>query len=246
MGRTGSTLILLVVALGLGGYLYFVESERPIADENAKKKVFTYDAAKINQLQVKSSKGEVTALRKGADDVWTIVQPANAPADRNAVSDVVTNLANLEEQRIVDENAADLKAYGLAEPVVDVTVQVDSEKEPKRVLLGDKTPASTGTSAKLPSSNRIFLVDSRSGNRRRQIDLRLSRQGGARVRPNQRDVAGARVWRPDDWPGEERRRVEARQADSSSRGLRQRQRGHRTTAVGADDDAEGSPRISRI
>ena len=50
MGRGGSTLILLVVALGLGGYLYFVESERPVADANAKAKVFTYDAAKINQL----------------------------------------------------------------------------------------------------------------------------------------------------------------------------------------------------
>ena len=160
MGRTGSTLILLVVALGLGGYLYFVESERPVADENAKAKVFTYDAAKINQLQVKSSTGEVTALRKGANDVWTIVQPANAPADRNTVSDLVTNLANLEEQRIVDENAADLKAYGLAEPVVDVTFHVDGEKEPKRILLGDKTPASSGTYAKLPSSNRIFLVNS--------------------------------------------------------------------------------------
>jgi hypothetical protein len=92
MGRSGSTLILLVVALGLGGYLYFVESERPVADANAKTKVFTYDAAKVNQLQVKSSTGEVTALRKGANDVWTIVQPANAPADRNTVSDVVTNL----------------------------------------------------------------------------------------------------------------------------------------------------------
>jgi hypothetical protein len=58
----------------------------------------------------------VTALRKGANDVWTIVQPANAPADRNTVSDVVTNLANLEEQRLVDENAADLKAYGSPNP----------------------------------------------------------------------------------------------------------------------------------
>ena len=160
MGRTGSTLILLVVALGLGGYLYFVESERPVADENAKAKVFTYDSAKINQLQVTSRTGEVTALRKDAKDVWTIVQPANAPADRNIVSDLVTNLANLEEQRIVDENAADLKAYGLAEPAVDVTFHVDGEKEPKRILLGDKTPASSGTYAKLPSGNRIFLVNS--------------------------------------------------------------------------------------
>jgi hypothetical protein len=45
MGRAGSTLILLVIALGLGGYLYFIESERPVADENAKPQIFTYDAA---------------------------------------------------------------------------------------------------------------------------------------------------------------------------------------------------------
>lgn len=158
MGRTGSTLILLVIALGLGGYLYFVESERPVADENAKAKVFTYDAAKINQVQIKSSSGEVTALRKGANDTWTIVQPIEAAADRNSISEVVTNLANLEEARVVDENAADLKAYGLAEPRVDVTFHVDGEKEPKRILLGEKTPANSGTYAKLPTSNRVFLV----------------------------------------------------------------------------------------
>ena len=159
MGRIGSTLILLVIALGLGGYLYFVESERPVADPDAKKQVFTYDAAKINQVQIKSSGGEVTALRKGADDTWTIVQPVNAPGDRNSISDVVTNLSKLEEQRVVDENAADLKAYGLAEPRIDVTFQVDGDKEPKRILLGEKTPSSSGTYAKLPSVNRVFLVD---------------------------------------------------------------------------------------
>ena len=159
MGRTGSTLILLVVALGLGGYLYFFESERPVADPDAKAAVFTYDAAKINQVEIKSSGGEVTALRKGANDTWTIVKPAEAPADRNSINDVVTNLSKLEEQRVVDENAADLKAYGLAEPRVEVTFHVDGEKEPKRILLGEKTPASSGTYAKLPSSNRVFLVD---------------------------------------------------------------------------------------
>jgi hypothetical protein len=159
MGRSGSTLILLVVALALGGYLYFVESDRPIEDAEAKKKVFTYDAAKINQVQIKASSGEVTALRKGADNAWTIVQPVEAPADRNNASDVVTNLANLEEQRVVDENAADLKAYGLAEPRIDVTFHVEGEKEPKRILFGEKTPSSSGMYAKFPSGNRVFLVD---------------------------------------------------------------------------------------
>ena len=160
MGRTGSTLILLLAALGLGGYLYFVESDRPVTDETAKAKVFTYDPAKINQVEVKSSAGEITALRKGANDTWTIVQPSEAPADRNSISDIVTNLANLEEQRVVDENAADLKTYGLAEPRIEVTFNVEGEKEPKRILLGEKTPASSGIYAKLPTNNRVFLVAS--------------------------------------------------------------------------------------
>ena len=180
MGRTGSTLILLVVALGLGGYLYFVESERPVADENAKAKVFTYDAAKINQVQIKSSSGEVTALRKGANDTWTIVQPVEAPADRNSVSEVVTNLANLEEARVVDENAADLKAYGLAEPRIDVTFHVDGEKEPKRILLGEKTPAEFGHLRETSDGQSSLPRRDGPRDRCRQTDLRLPRQGRAR------------------------------------------------------------------
>lgn len=160
MGRGRSTFILLVLALGFGGYLYFVDSKRPVADENAKKKVFSYEADKINQLQVKSDTGEVTALHKDANGTWTIVQPSQAPADRNSVSDVVTNLANLEEDRVVDENASDLKAYGLAEPRIDVTFHVEGDKEPKRILVGDKNPTNMGLYAKLPSNNRVFLVGS--------------------------------------------------------------------------------------
>jgi hypothetical protein len=159
MGRIRSTLILLIIAVGLGGYLYFVESKRPVEDASAKKKIFTYDSSKINQVEVKSSTGEVTALRKGSDSAWTIVKPVEARADRNVISDVVTNLATLDEQRVVDENAADLKAYGLAEPRVDITFNVEGEKEPKRILLGEKTPSSSGVYAKLPNSNRVVVIN---------------------------------------------------------------------------------------
>jgi len=158
MGRGRSTLILFVVAVALGAYLYFVESKRTIPDENAKKKVFSTEAAKINQLEVKSSSGELTGLRKGANDTWTLVKPVEAAADRNGASDIVTSLANLEEEREVDPNAKDLKTYGLAEPRIDVTFHIEGEKEPKRILFGDKTPGGTGMYAKLPDGNRVFLV----------------------------------------------------------------------------------------
>ncbi|HKY21008.1 MAG TPA: DUF4340 domain-containing protein [Vicinamibacterales bacterium] len=158
MGRFRSTLILLVIALAFGGYLYFVDSKRPVEDANAKKKVFSYEADKINQLQVKSSTGEATALRKDSGGVWTITAPATATADRNGVSDIVTSLANLEEDRVVEENAPDLKTYGLASPRIEATFHVEGDKEPKRLLIGDKNPSGMGLYAKLPNGNRVFLV----------------------------------------------------------------------------------------
>lgn len=153
-----STLILLVVALGLGGYLYCIDAKRPVEDANAKKKVFAYDTEKINQLQITSSGGDITALRKDAAGTWTLFRPSDVAADRNNVSEIVTNLANLEEDRVVEENASDLKVYGLAEPRIDVTFNVEGEKEPKRILFGDKNPTGVGIYAKLPGDNRVFIV----------------------------------------------------------------------------------------
>lgn len=158
MGRGRSTIVLLVIALGFGAYLYFIDAKRPVEDENARKKVFSYESGKINQVQIKSNSGDVTALKKGSTGDWTIVKPVEAPADRTAINDVVTNLASLEEDREVENNAADLKIYGLAEPRIDVTFNVEGEKEQKRILFGDKNPTGVGLYAKLSGDNRVFIV----------------------------------------------------------------------------------------
>ena len=158
MGRSRSTLILLVLAIAFGGYLYFVDSRQPVADENAKAKVFTSASDKVNQLEIRTASGDATTLRKDAAGTWTISAPTNAPADSGTVSSIVSSLANLEEERVVDENASDLKAFGLAAPRVDVTFHVEGEKAPKRLLIGDNTPAGQGVYAKLPEGNRVFVV----------------------------------------------------------------------------------------
>jgi hypothetical protein len=155
--RGRSTLILLVLAAAFGGYLYFVESKKAVEDPNAKKKVFAFDASKIDQVEVKIASGETTTLKRDASD-WAIVKPVAAPADQNNVNDIVTNLANLEEDRVVDENASDLTTYGLTAPRMDVTFHVSGEKEPKRILFGDKNPTGVGVYAKLPNEKRVFIV----------------------------------------------------------------------------------------
>ena len=49
-----STLILVAVLAGLGGYIYFVDSKRPAPGpegDAAKSKVFSVDAEKIDELK---------------------------------------------------------------------------------------------------------------------------------------------------------------------------------------------------
>jgi Domain of unknown function (DUF4340) len=151
-----STLLLLVVAAGLGAYLYFIDAKKPVGETTVKQKIFSFDAAMIEQVQLKANSGSTT-LKKGTDG-WSIVQPVSAPADQNNASDVAASLANLEQDRVVDENATDLKPYGLAPPRIDVSFNVAGEKDPHRLQIGDKSPTSVGVYARVPESNKVYLV----------------------------------------------------------------------------------------
>ena len=183
----------------------------------------------------------MTALRKGANDTWTIVQPVERRliATASAMSSRISRTSK--KQRVVDENAADLKAYGLAEPRIEVTFHVDGEKEPKRILLGDKTPASSGTLRQ--ASDRATACSSSNRRSRRPSTSRPSISATRRRSRSTRtkvDVARARVGAQTIRLEKSGRGLEAGEAGSGARGFRQRERRDRTTAVGPDDGAEGS------
>lgn len=153
-----SFLVLLVVLIGLGAYLYFVESKRTPGDTGEKRdKVFAVEADKIEEIRVTSEAGETTTLRKNGAE-WQIVQPATAKPDEAEVSGLATNLSSLEIQRVVDENAADLKEYGLAEPRIEVAFK--SAGQERRLQIGSKTPPGTDLYAKVADEKRVFLISS--------------------------------------------------------------------------------------
>jgi len=154
-----SFLGLFVILIALGAYLYFVESKRtPGSDTDEKKeKVFAVEADKIDEVTIKSASGDRTTLKKTGND-WQIVAPINAAPDAAEVSGVTSNLSTLEMQRVIDENAADLKAYGLADPRIEVTFKADGRQQALQV--GDKTPTGSDLYAKLPDQKKVFLVSS--------------------------------------------------------------------------------------
>ena len=156
-----STLVLLAVLLGLVGYIYFYELKKPdpSAAVEQKPKVFTVEADKIAEIEVLAASGDRTVLRK-TGDAWRIAEPIDVKADDTEVSGIVSNLASLEIQRVVDEKAADLAPFGLAKPRITVAFKKAGDASASRLLLGDKNATGGELYAALPGSPRVFLVSS--------------------------------------------------------------------------------------
>ncbi|HVD91236.1 MAG TPA: DUF4340 domain-containing protein [Vicinamibacterales bacterium] len=152
-----SFLVLLVIAAGLGGYLYY-DSKREPGDAKKQEKVFAgVQSDKIEQVTVKSVAGDRTRVEKQGT-AWRVTQPAPVPADEAELSGITSNLASAEIQRVVDDQATDFKQYGLDPPRIEVGFRFAGKDQ--RLLIGQKTPTGADLYARVPDKPRVFLLPS--------------------------------------------------------------------------------------
>ena len=154
-----STAVLLVVALGLGAYIYFVELDRPLGGApEPRDTAFDFVSDDIARLSVTAESGDRTVLEK-TDNRWRLVEPFAGAVDVTEVVAMSSSLAALEMQRVVTEpeEAPDLTAFGLAEPRIEVGVTTTTGTD-ARLLIGERTPTGGDLYATVAGSNRVFLI----------------------------------------------------------------------------------------
>ena len=154
-----STLVLAVVALALGAYIYFVESGRPPGGTpDPLETVFDVDSDDIDSLAVTAGNGDRTVIEKDGDR-WRIVEPFPVNVDVTEVVSLTSSLANLEMQRVVaePEDTPDLEAFGLAEPSIAVGFTTANGVD-ARLLIGERSPAGNDLYATVAGSNRVVLI----------------------------------------------------------------------------------------
>ena len=158
MRRELSFLILLVVGIALGAYIYFVERKRPAGDEPEQKpKVFAeVQEADIEEIVV-SGDGQTTRLAK-ADGKWRIVSPITADADTDQVNNLTGNFATLERSDVVDENPRNLKEFGLEPPRAEVAFRTKGSRELRRLRVGNKAPTGGELYAQVEGEQRVILI----------------------------------------------------------------------------------------
>jgi hypothetical protein len=135
-----TTWVLLIVALFLGGFVYFYEivgtPQREAAKE-AEKQLFSFEEDEIQRvniyIQEESRKFErVSEPEPG----WRMTEPKDVPASDPSVAFLLNLLVEGKSDRIIPNvSPENLKEYGLDKPQAMVTVRLNND-ETHEILLG--------------------------------------------------------------------------------------------------------------
>ena len=118
-----STIALLVVLVGLGAYIYFVTwKTRPAPTAATKEKVFAgVEADKIEEVKIKSAVGRRHDAQEGRRTRGRSSRRSRRQRPRSEVSRPHdARSGSSRSSRVVDENPANLKDYGLDAPRIEI------------------------------------------------------------------------------------------------------------------------------
>jgi Domain of unknown function (DUF4340) len=160
--RFRGLLVAVVLLAGLAVGLYFsnkdkaAEAAKPPAD--APPKILALAEADVTKIDLKKKGADETVLEK-ANGKWQITAPKPYAADQDTANQLVTSAANVTADRVVEDKASNLSAYGLNAPSLEVDITGKGGKVSK-LLIGDDTPTNSGSYAMVQGDPRVFTVAS--------------------------------------------------------------------------------------
>ncbi|PSM49578.1 hypothetical protein C7Y66_08445 [Chroococcidiopsis sp. CCALA 051] len=143
-----TTLILLLLALGMGGFVYFYEIQGTPQRQEVREKqqqIFTFKEDQVQSLNVKTRNQTLQFERaKDSKTGWRMQVPDKASASEGAIAYLLDLLVSSKSDRVLTVPAAQLSDYGLQQPQATVEVKLQDGKT-HRLVLGQ------------PDFNRSFL-----------------------------------------------------------------------------------------
>ena len=164
----GKTVLLILALITLSGYLYFFEirgtAERNLTEAKRKQdawrkiQVFPYQPQDFKYIKlVQDNK---TIIYQKEDGVWWMTAPLNIRGDEAATDDIVHSIISVVETDPIEDNPADMVQFGLDNPQIVISIQLEGTEEVITLLLGNNNPTAITLYAKMEKSPRVFLVGS--------------------------------------------------------------------------------------
>jgi hypothetical protein len=159
--RFKGTVILLVVCLAFGSFIYFYEIKGGEEREKEKKSenlIWKINAKDIKQIETISDGQTITAVRN-SDAGWKLTAPRALMANSDELNRMANLASEIRKESVVDQNAADIAGYGLSPAQIGLKV-VDKAGKEYAITFGNTNPAGNSSYAVLPGKKEVFLVAS--------------------------------------------------------------------------------------
>ncbi|GGA01709.1 DUF4340 domain-containing protein [Okeania sp. KiyG1] len=135
-----TTLILILTALALGGFVYFYEirgKQQQAELQEQQKQVFNFESEEIQAITIKQE-SEILTLTKdeNAEEItWKITAPVEKEADLLTVEFLLDQITGLKSDRSINTPVSQLSEYGLEKPEITVEIKLQDDKT-RRLFLG--------------------------------------------------------------------------------------------------------------
>jgi hypothetical protein len=156
--RRLKTLILAVLLIALGGYVYFFELAKGDKGKSEKLLDFKQDEAAAIDLTYPN---RAIQIQKDSSGKWQLTQPVRADADDATVGRLLAALAASDIKRTLEKKpgAADLKSFGLDLPAVKVSITLKNGLTLPTLAVGAKTPLGNSAYVRRGSDPTTYLTD---------------------------------------------------------------------------------------
>ncbi|KAB8331189.1 DUF4340 domain-containing protein [Scytonema tolypothrichoides VB-61278] len=133
-----TTLVLILLALGLGGFVYFHEIKSAPEPKEVKQqqKIFSFKEDDVQSLTVKTQNQTLNLERtnKSEEPKWMMKSPETAPASNAIVGYLMNLLVEGKSDRIVSISPNQLAEFGLDQPQTTIEVKLKNQKTHQLIL----------------------------------------------------------------------------------------------------------------
>ncbi len=150
-------LILLIICIVIAG-VYFWDQyriEQKKEREEKAKQLVELSQDEVKEISIQKDE-TIEAVKK--DDSWTIVEPFETGGDKSNWNSIARTYADGKLQRVVTEDADNLKAFGLEEPSIAVSLAGVEGATSSTILLGDQTPTAGKYYAMVKGTSDVVTV----------------------------------------------------------------------------------------
>jgi len=163
MMKMRQLLVATVVLAALAATLYWSNHRKPASDSviagssSANAKVISLNQDDISKLEVKKKDGDDVVLSRIGASNWKINSPKPLVADQESVSTILYNLSPMDGATLIEEKAADLKQFGLADPEAQISA-TGKDGKTHTILVGDETPTGDSAYVMLSGESKVYSV----------------------------------------------------------------------------------------